>query len=98
MRESKIERALRSGLQNLGFKMYKINPTGQKGAPDNIVALYYPDTDFIETKRPKGSTSIHQDFEHTDLKALGHTVIIINTMERVNDYLAAVKRYKSHRN
>lgn len=82
-----------------GFRLHA--PDGpHSGRPD--VAKYLSDAraaiaaempgsaviDFIECKAPKGPTADHQIREHNKLRALGCTVLILDSIEAVDRYIA----------
>lgn len=100
MRESVVEKHLRKQVIAKGGWIRKMVWPGHKGAPDRLViwpfTSYdsadepYPDAliDFVECKAPKGPTADHQIREHNKLRALGCTVLTLDSIEAVDRYIA----------
>ncbi len=101
MRESKIEKYLRSEVAQLGGWMEKHTSPGTKGPPDNLVMWHvdswnsnpgtnfasHPLAEFIETKTPGGKPTVLQARDHERRRAMGFTVHVIGSMDQANEYL-----------
>lgn len=102
MRESKIEKYLRSEVAKLGGWMQKMTSPGVRACPDNLVMwpadphcmgpLAFtgnidPTAEFIETKAPKGKPTVLQARDHKRRRAMGFQVHVIHTMELAEAYL-----------
>lgn len=87
MRESKIEKTLREGVEALGGTSEKFSPRGQIGRPDQLVS--WPDAfaEFVETKAPDGKLESWQARDHKRRRVMGFHVHVIWTMEGVEAYL-----------
>lgn len=90
MRESKVENHLVAEVQKLGGKCPKVTFLGTNGAPDRLVILPFF-SPFVETKRPNGKAKDHQIRRHNELRLAGHTVLILDSIEKVD---AMIKDYK----
>lgn len=96
MRESALERRLHLGVVRGHGSSYKWTSPGRPGVPDRIVL--WPSicnscgagaiVHLIEMKSPTGRTRPGQEREHVRLMKLGATVLILNTVEKVDAYLA----------
>ncbi|CAM3662115.1 VRR-NUC domain-containing protein [Delftia tsuruhatensis] len=87
-RESAIERADRKNHKAAGRLLLKFVSPGRNGMPDDIllnpippehqeiVARYFR---FVEYKKPKGTPRPDQLRRHTELRALGFTVDVIDS-------------------
>lgn len=86
MRESHIETKLRDGVHAAGGICLKLSPQFFEGIPDRLIILPGK-MEFVETKRPKGTLSPRQKFVHKQLAGLGHTPKVIDSTEKVKEYL-----------
>ncbi len=102
MRESKIEKYLRTEVAKLGGWMEKHTSPGTRGCPDNIVywsADSYngegnryccgivPMVEFIETKAPAGKLEVLQKRDHARRAKMGFEVWVIWDMTGAEYYL-----------
>lgn len=100
MRETKVEEHLRKQVIANGGWIRKMAWPGHVGSPDRLVIWppldrnsydcdrCMPTIDFVELKRPKGPTADHQIREHDKLLALDCTVLILDSIEAVDCYIA----------
>lgn len=99
MRETKVEEHLRKQVIANGGWIRKMVWPGHKGSPDRLVIWPwhhlvagllrgFPVIDFVELKAPKGPTADHQIREHDKLRAMGCTVLILDSIEAVDRYIA----------
>ena len=89
--EKDIERYLTKGIEKLGGKCYKWVSTNANGVPDRIVLLPKGIIIFVELKDYKGKVSELQKVQHRIIKNLGFQVYILNSKERVNEFLSYAK-------
>lgn len=102
-RESVIEAHLVKRVAQLGGHAYKWVSPGRVGVPDRIVMLpdrYGPESDragwpihrpprtiFVELKATGQEPKPHQLREHERLRALGQTVVVIDSIEQIEALL-----------
>lgn len=70
---------------NTNWVIEKLHFISNTGAPDRV--LFLPDgcTEFVEVKSAKGRLSKKQKWMHERLRALGHTVHVIDSREAANE-------------
>lgn len=92
MRESKIETYLKQQVKLLGGETRKFVSPGRVGVPDQIII--WPSADeavihFAETKATSKNVreGSAQAREHVRLQKLGCVVLVINSIEAVDNYL-----------
>lgn len=68
-------------------QMRKFISPGRRGAPDNLALWTSGVCDFLEFKQPGKRPDRHQVAWHRDLRALGFTVLVLDTKEQVDDYV-----------
>jgi hypothetical protein len=99
MRERDVEQYLVDRVKELGGECRKVQWLGRKGAPDRLVMLpglapdemgyQYPDrTIWVELKAPGEKAKPHQVREHERMRALGQRVVVIDSMEGVDEVLS----------
>lgn len=88
IRESSIEKYLIERCKAARGKCYKVQPIGNRGAPDRVCAL--PGRlFFVETKKPRNSQyEALQLRTHQKLRDMGHTVVVCFTREQVDELFA----------
>lgn len=95
MRERQVERHLRHMVEAHGGTTRKFVSPGRRGVADRIVIwprrinsiVVCAAIHFIETKRPGERAKAHQAREHKRLRALGCTVLVVDTIQKVDDYV-----------
>lgn len=85
MRERRVEAALARRVKDLGGWAVKLLPSVM-GLPDRIVLLPGGTVVFVELKSPTGKTAVHQDVVHERLRRLGFPVIVLSTLEAVDEW------------
>ena len=90
MEESAIEKYLIKSVKAVGGKCYKFVCPGHVGAPDRICLFPGGRIFFVETKAPGGKPRPSQLAFHRELAALGVTVRVIDTRDKVNDFIGEV--------
>jgi len=102
MRESKIEKYLRTEVAKLGGWMEKHVSPGTRGPPDNDVMWpadshngeggryccgLRPALEWTETKSDNGKLEVLQKRDHKRRRDMGFQVFVIWTMEQAETYL-----------
>lgn len=90
MKENTIERYLRKRVRAAGGKCYKFICPGHIGAPDRLCIFPGGRIFFVETKAPGGEPRPSQLAFHRELAAIGVTVRVIDTRDKVNDFIGEV--------
>ena len=84
MLERDIEKALVKRVKALGGIAYKFTSPANRSVPDRICLLPEGRLVFVECKRPGGKVTDNQLRVHEKIKALGHDVRIVDSIEQVN--------------
>jgi len=102
VRESEIEAHLVKRVKNLGGEVRKVQWVGRLGAPDRLVMLpcaphpvphghFYSgpgSTIWVELKAPGQKPRPSQVREHARMRAMGQRVVVIDSIEGVEELLA----------
>lgn len=86
MRESQIEAHLVRRVRELGGEVRKLSWIGRRGAPDRLVMLP-GGCIWVELKAPGAKAKPHQLREHQRMRAMGQIVLVIDSMESVEEWL-----------
>ena len=106
MRESKVEDALHSRIEQLGGEWRRAKWIGRSNAPDDYIMLLpycYSDrrgnrhnhpgfVGWVEAKAPKKGPRPGQVREHNRMRALGAQVLVINSFELIDKYFPTTER------
>lgn len=87
MRESTVEAHLTACVAKMGGRAYKFVSPGRIGVPDRIVLLQKGVLLFVELKAPGKKAKPHQLREHTRMRALGHRVEVLDSIEAVDAFV-----------
>jgi hypothetical protein len=99
MRERDIEAHLVKRVKELGGEVRKVQWIGRRGAPDRLVMLPakmlhpFPVLDrpsatiWVELKAPGVKPEPHQVREHERMRAMGQRVVVIDSIEGVEELL-----------
>lgn len=103
MRESQIEKHLVNRVVELGGEVRKVKWVGRRGAPDRLVMLprrlkdnalsrafedmYHPSTVWVELKATGEEPEPHQLREHERMRRMGQRVVVIDSIEGVEELL-----------
>lgn len=104
MKERDIERHLVKRVKELGGEVRKVQWVGRRGAPDRLVmlpgrmqygrlsgtpmGLSSPQTIWVELKAPGVEPEPHQLREHERMRHMGQRVVVIDSIEGVEELLA----------
>lgn len=83
MLEKHIEKALVKRVKALGGIAYKFVSPMNRSVPDRICLLPNGELVFAELKRPGAKPTKNQLRCHEKIRNLGHTVMVIDTIEGV---------------
>lgn len=87
MRERDIEAHLVKRVRELGGECRKVEWIGRHGAPDRFVMM--PDgCAWIELKATGQKAKPHQLREHARLRAMGQLVLVLDSVESIDEWLA----------
>lgn len=86
MNEKRLEAKLRERVRKLGGLALKFVSPGIAGVPDRIVLLRGR-TWFVELKSPGQKPSARQLIVHRQLDSLGHPVWIVDSDEKLEEFL-----------
>lgn len=94
MRESRVETHLVRGVKMRGGEVRKLAWIGRRHAPDRAVLWPHAGVlgrhDLVELKAPGKKACGGQLREHDRLRRAGFNVYVLDTVEKVNDYLWGV--------
>lgn len=92
MRERDIEKHLVKRVKELGGEVRKVKWIGRRGAPDRVVMLSpyrrWGGTIWVELKAPGVKPEPYQLREHERMRAMGQQVVVIDSIEGVEELLS----------
>lgn len=91
MRESSVESHLRKQVKDAGGRAFKWVSPGNNGVPDRIVLFPGSVTIFVELKAPGKKPTALQKAQHAKIQATGHTVLVIDSKQSVDEF---IQRYR----
>lgn len=91
MRETSVENYLKTEVAKLGGRCKKFVSPGSRGEPDQIVLLPGGRIWFVELKAPGKTERPQQAKRHKELRALGFTVLVLDTKEKVARFVASIR-------
>ena len=80
MRESQLEQKLVSHITKLGGIAYKFSSPNRRSVPDRLCVMPNGRAFFVELKAEGKAPTPLQQHEHETLRALGHTVLVIDNV------------------
>lgn len=89
MREWKIEAELCRCTRAAGGKAMKWISPGNAGVTDRLLFLPGGRLVLVETKAPRKKPTVLQARHHAQMRALGFTVVCLDTVEKVRAFAAA---------
>ena len=90
IRESAIEAYLVRRVKQAGGRAYKFVSPGQRNVPDRIVMMPGAYSVFVELKAPGKKPTLAQAREHGRLIRMGMRVLVIDSMEGVDQFMDKV--------
>ena len=90
MREKQIEKALVTAVKEKGGICPKWVSPGCAGVPDRIVILPKGRAAFVEVKRKGEKPRPLQEYRHTQLRALGFKVFVLDDIKEIGQILKEV--------
>ena len=94
MLEKEVEAHLVRRVRELGGECRKVQWIGRHGAPDRLVMLpkeaYVDDAHsciWVELKRPGQKAKPHQQREHERMREMGQRVVVIDSIDAVEELL-----------
>ena len=91
MRESEIEKYLVKRVKALGGEVRKVSWIGRRGAPDRLVMApcdHFRAPVWVELKATGKKTEPHQVREHARMRKMGQRVVVIDSIEQIEELLA----------
>lgn len=86
MLERDIEKALVKRVKAAGGEVRKVQWPGRAGAPDRVVMLP-GQLVWVELKRPGAKPRLQQLLEHERMRRMGQTVLVIDSLEAIEEVL-----------
>ena len=83
--EAAVENRLLAGAIMRGGRAAKIRDLGRRGAPDRILYLLGQFI-WVETKAKDGRLAPWQERYHEELRSYGYTVLVLWTIEQVDNF------------
>ena len=93
MRESTVEKRLKRGVEALGGLCEKFVSPGKRSVPDRLVSLPGGRIVFVELKAPKKEPTPLQEKDHKRRRTLGFDVRVIDTVEKVDEFLEEIAKW-----
>lgn len=90
MRESQVESHLRKRWKEIGGAIRKVQWLCRRGAPDRFLMLPDGRSWFVELKAPGKTADDHQAREHKRLWAMGQKVLVLDTIDAVDQFIEGV--------
>lgn len=90
IKENIIENHLIHVVKNIGGFSRKIKWIGRRDAPDRVV--FFNGVWFVELKRPNSTARSSQVREHSRMRQHGAAVFVIDTIEKVEDFINVIRR------
>jgi hypothetical protein len=90
MKESKIEKALKNKVEEMGGMALKFVSPGMAGVPDRIVLIPKGRVVFIELKSPGKKLRPLQLKRKSQLELLGFKVYIIDSLQGIDGFVREV--------
>lgn len=95
VKESQIERKICKHADLRGCIAFKFVSPGRAGVPDRAILLPDANVIFMEVKTPTGIVSALQKNEHRLIRACGHTVYVVDSVEEgkkiIDEHIKRIK-------
>jgi hypothetical protein len=92
MRETAVEKRLKTKIERMGGQAWKWVSPGTRGVPDRIIFLPGGRTVFIELKAPGKKPDPIQEYRIRQLRDLGQRVEVLDSLEAVDRFIEEVKQ------
>lgn len=92
MREKEVESYLRNEVKKMGGIAYKFTSPGNAGVPDRLVCFPEGQIYFAELKAPGKKITTLQEMQIKRLRELGFIVAVLDSKEKVDNFLEMIKR------
>ena len=92
MRETAVEKRLKTKVERMGGQAWKWVSPGARGVPDRIIFLPGGRTVFIELKAPGKKPDPIQEYRIRQLRDLGQRVEVLDSLEAVDRFIEEVKQ------
>lgn len=86
MLEKKVEAHLVKKTKAAGGERRKIKFLDRNGAPDDLLLFPQGELYWVETKRPGKGAEAHQLREHKRMRKMGQHVLVLDTIESVDEF------------
>ena len=87
MRESTIEKHLAMRVKEAGGLCWKFSSPNLRGVPDRVVILTLGRFCWVELKAPGKLPNVLQLRRHAELRARGHRVEVLDSIEAVDAFV-----------
>lgn len=88
--EKTLEARLRREVEKRGGMALKLSAQLHRGLPDRLVLLPGGDVHFVEMKTTGKKPTLLQQKCHRELRALGFSVWVVDSTERLEDFLLII--------
>ena len=95
MREKVIEKYLCQEVKKLGGKAYKFSSLNNNAVPDRLCLFPFGIIVFVECKAPGQLPTPLQYKCHRELNGLGQLVAVIDTKEKVDEFINTTRTWIS---
>jgi hypothetical protein len=89
VRERRVEKTFNQAIRGRGGWAIKLLPS-VSGLPDRLVLLPGGRVIFAELKAPTGTVEPHQTVVHRRLRSLGFTVVVLSSIDAVNEWVQTI--------
>lgn len=91
MLERQIEKFLTDNVKKIGGLSVKLNSSSFSGLPDRMILMQKGRVYFVELKAPGKKPRPLQTLVHKTLNDLGFKVYVIDTKEKVGEFINAIQ-------
>ena len=96
--ESQLERKLFERIKKMGGMALKFISPGRAGVPDRIILMPEGKIYFVEMKSRRGEINPIQEYVFEKFKNLGFEVRILNSEEKIKNFLQEIYNDQLQRN
>lgn len=95
MRESRVEKHLRVGVEELEGLCLKFVSPSRANVPDRLILLHFIVPHEVETKAPGKDATAAQGREHDRHRERNMPVLVLDTIAKVEHYLSGLRMMRS---